>query len=534
MMHARGALRYRPRQVADLSKFDVVYPLPGVGPVKSQVVLQRGLAGFRRLLIAHHVDVVANSESQNQAFLEELKRVAAFTHPGIPQLHTLEVENSHLVMLSEFCAGATLAEMSEACQTQGYSVPAGFSLRVAVEAALALDYAHAFVDPLGRSLPVVHGDLSDARLMVTYDGGLKLLGFGLPRTPSTKAAREYSFSSPEQRRSQPPDRRSDVFSLAAILHSLLTGLKFRYGEVLGDPRRPPSPADFPAASARNPEVPLEVDGVLSLALSPEPSRRYATALDFCHALQNAAAGKLWSTEQCGALVQQFFADRREQHRMQVENAETGSSTAVMPLAQVLKPAQQAAPVLDDEPLTSPPITAMPTQPRQARPGEVMEAAESSGPEGGALFDDAEVDARAGRREVTQEIAVRPSSPGAGDEEPPTGESFGRKPSRVLRVVVGLLVVVGVTGAALFVLQPALAQALVAKARARLGMTAAPTPVPVPEPVPAAPDAAVEVPAPAPPDAGVHNEPAPDAGVQKEPAAGKHDKKKKKPVKKRGR
>src|SRR3954468_286171 len=168
-------------------------------------------------------------------FLDEAKITAAFSHPNIAQVYDLDTQDDELFLAMEFVPGATLIEVARACRDANESIPIGLSLMAVRDTALALHYAHTFRDPVGRTRQVIHRDVAEKNIMVTYEGLTKLLDFGIAkavgritRTAAGKVKGTSGYMSPEQIRGEELDPRSDLFSLGVVLHECLTGMRLYY------------------------------------------------------------------------------------------------------------------------------------------------------------------------------------------------------------------------------------------------------------------------------------------------------------------
>src|SRR5262249_29295819 len=153
-------------------------------------------------------------------------------------------------------------------------------------------YAHEKAGPDGGALGIVHRDVSPTNVLVSYDGAVKLVDFGIARAgagPSTSGGLKgkVAYMSPEQCRGKVGlDRRSDVFSVGTILYELTTGQmpftdETEYGvlnQIVNRDAEPPSKVvkGYPPA----------LEAIVMRALAREPDKRYATALDLQHALED--------------------------------------------------------------------------------------------------------------------------------------------------------------------------------------------------------------------------------------------------------
>jgi serine/threonine protein kinase len=324
-----------------LGKYEVVCRLSSGGMSEIFLAFQRGLAGFRKLVVLKQIlPDISGEEDIVRMFLDEAKITAAFNHPNIAQVFDLDVQDDELFLAMEFVPGATLIEVARACRLADEAIPLGFSLTTLRDTALALHYAHHFRDPLGRSRQVIHRDVAEKNIMVTYDGATKLLDFGIAkamgresRTAAGKVKGTSGYMSPEQIMGEELDPRSDIFSLGVVLHECFTGMRLFYGKDAEEGMKAALEFRPPPPSRLNPSVSPELDAVVMKALARDRKDRYSTALELARALERASPGALWTPEQCGDLMLRHFFDRREQTRKLLEDSsdsENSSGEIILP------------------------------------------------------------------------------------------------------------------------------------------------------------------------------------------------------------
>ena len=220
----------------------------------------------------------------------EARAVAALNHPNIVTLHSVEEADGVRFLTMEYVEGRTLAESLPAG-----GLPTKRFFEVAVPLAEALAAAH--------EKGVIHRDLKPGNVMVTPEGRVKVLDFGLAKltqaegtaasqlsteavTGEGRVAGTVPYMSPEQIEGRPIDHRSDIFSLGVVLYEMATGRRPFTGDsspalissILRD-------APLPVSGSR-PDLPEPLGGVLSRCLDKDPRQRYQSALDVRHALED--------------------------------------------------------------------------------------------------------------------------------------------------------------------------------------------------------------------------------------------------------
>ncbi len=250
----------------------------------------------QRLVVKRLLPSLADDPAFVTLFLDEARIGAQLDHPGIVPVHDLGREPTGYFMAMDYVPGADLRALLARQRQRRLFLPVPLACRVAQRVAEALDHAHRGHGHDGLPLRVVHCDLSPANVLLGFDGGVRVIDFGVA-SAAFRAHREgrilrgkFGYLSPEQVRGLPVDRRADVFSLGAVLHEALAGERlFRGPSDLAVLERVRT-AVVRAPSALNPEVPPALDEVVLRALAPEPADRFTWAGELAEALEPFTAG----------------------------------------------------------------------------------------------------------------------------------------------------------------------------------------------------------------------------------------------------
>ncbi|NVJ19116.1 serine/threonine-protein kinase [Myxococcus sp. AM010] len=332
-------------EARSLGKYEVLCRLSTGGMAEIFLASQRGLAGFHKLVVLKQIlPDIRGEEEFVRMFLDEAKVTAAFNHPHIAQVYDLDIADGELFLSMEFVPGATLVEVARACRQANTPIPMGYSLMAVRDTAVALHYAHTFTDPLGRPSPVIHRDVAEKNIMVTYEGVTKLLDFGIAkslarasRTAVGMVKGTSGYMSPEQILGEPLDARSDLFSLGVVLHECLTGMRLFYAKQAEAMMNAVLRCEVTPPSRTNKHVPPELDTIVMRALSRRREDRYASTLEFARAIERAVGPLIWHPEQSSELMLRLFSDRRDQTRQLLMSGQddTGDTTGVVNLAKVM-------------------------------------------------------------------------------------------------------------------------------------------------------------------------------------------------------
>ena len=166
-------------------------------------------------------------------FLDEARLVARFSHPNLVQIFDLGSVAGVFFLAMEYVNGVSLGRVLNACRAKNRRLPPDHSAKMVSMVCEGLEYAHNFTDLRGRPLNLIHRDVNPQNVMLSYDGTVKLLDFGIAkaainlyRTRHSSIKGKAPYMSPEQIRGKKGlDRRSDVFSTGTMLFELLAGQK---------------------------------------------------------------------------------------------------------------------------------------------------------------------------------------------------------------------------------------------------------------------------------------------------------------------
>jgi eukaryotic-like serine/threonine-protein kinase len=301
-----------------VGRYEVLARLAKGGMAELSLASTQGPGGFRKFAVLKQIlPEASGDENFVKMFLDEARVTGAFSHPGICQVFEMgEDTSTGLYVAMEFIAGQDLNQVVTACARQQAVLPVGFSASVVADCAQALHYAHTFKLQSGEDSPVIHRDVAQKNIMVTYDGQVKLLDFGiakakgaLARTRAGTVKGTAGYMSPEQVRGDPIDGRSDVFSLGVVLWEMMTGRRLFSAEtelaelkmILSEPIE--APADI------EPSVPKELSAVAMKALERDLNLRYRTARDMARALTSTCGHLLFDAEERASFMNERFEEK---------------------------------------------------------------------------------------------------------------------------------------------------------------------------------------------------------------------------------
>jgi serine/threonine protein kinase len=214
-----------------LGKFEVLRRIATGGMAEIYLARLRGRAGFEKLVVIKRVlPAAAGNPRFIQMFLDEARLVASLQHPNIADVYEVGEHEGAPFFAMEHVHGQDVRTIRKAASERNQGVPLRVSLAIVHATATALDYAHGRRDPEGVNLNLVHRDVSPSNILVSYEGAIKLIDFGVARvtgqshtTQSGTVRGKCPYMSPEQCRGMLLDQRSDLFSLGVVLYELTTG-----------------------------------------------------------------------------------------------------------------------------------------------------------------------------------------------------------------------------------------------------------------------------------------------------------------------
>ncbi len=248
-------------------------------------------AGHRYLVIKRILSHVADDPTFTRMFFDEARLAMRLNHPSIVHIYEFGQEQGSYFLAMEWVDGVALGKLIRRAREQG-GIPAPVAVKIVAQVADALHYAHHFRDDDGQPLNIVHRDVSPQNIMVSYEGAVKLLDFGIAKatiqhnkTGEGQVKGKFAYMSPQQCLGEPVDGRADVFALGVVLYEALTGLPLYHRKTQYETMRAVIEDPVPSIRTHRPDLPEELDHVVRRALAKEPDDRFPTAGDLQVALE---------------------------------------------------------------------------------------------------------------------------------------------------------------------------------------------------------------------------------------------------------
>ncbi|HVO30415.1 MAG TPA: protein kinase [bacterium] len=246
---------------------------------------------IKRILEEHSRDPAFRS-----MFAEEARIALGLSHPNIVQVFDFGKVDERVFLVMELVRGKDLGAILARMRSSGLTMPPPVAVFVAAEVAKGLDYAHRMTGSDGRSMNLVHRDVSPQNILVSTEGAVKIGDFGIAKaggnreggTVATTVRGKVRYMSPEAVEGKSIDGRSDLFSLGVVLYEMLTGKHVFDGasdyDVLDAVRRAK-----PVPPSRYVPLPTTLEKVVMKMLARDPRERYARGIDIARDLESFAA-----------------------------------------------------------------------------------------------------------------------------------------------------------------------------------------------------------------------------------------------------
>jgi serine/threonine protein kinase/predicted ATPase len=276
--------------VEQFGKYQILRRL-GAGGMAEVFLAREPLAGgLSKTLVIKKIHSSLGEAPQFRAMFEDEAKIGVLlNHPNIVQTFSYGQLAHTYFLAMERVEGIDLLRLIHAAAAAGRKVPPGLSAYVGQQVAKGLDYAHRKTDDYGEQLGIVHRDVSPQNILVSFDGSVKIVDFGIARARGQKndegvVKGKFAYMSPEQAMGLPVDRRSDIFSTGIVLYELTTGLAL-YGRMTErQALESIKNAIVPSMRESDPEIPEELERIVRQALAKRPEDRFQTARDLHNAL----------------------------------------------------------------------------------------------------------------------------------------------------------------------------------------------------------------------------------------------------------
>jgi serine/threonine protein kinase len=290
-----------------------------------------GVRGFERLLVIKRIlPHLSKDEEFVEMFIDEAKISVELNHANICQVTDLGKIGDNFFIAMEYIDGKDLRAILKKCSTIKTPLTNEMALFVAMEMLKGLDYAHRKSHSVhGVPLKLIHRDISPQNIMLSYQGEVKIVDFGIAKTESklnkTQAGvlkGKFGYMSPEQASGLELDGRTDVFSAGIILFEMLTGRRLFLGDTDFETLEKIKECEVPPPSKYNPQIPPELEAAVLKALSRQPEDRFQTAQEFQTALAKIFYSQFssFSSRDLSDFLHSIFSEEIDQEKESLRRA----------------------------------------------------------------------------------------------------------------------------------------------------------------------------------------------------------------------
>jgi len=286
------------------------------------------VTGVERLVALKRIlPSIAEDDEFIAMFIDEAKIAGQLNHANVAQIFDLGKINSSYFIAMEYVSGHDLRALWERTRDGSEGLPIGLACYVTQKICDGLDYAHRRRDNRGRPLNIIHRDVSPQNILMSYDGDVKVIDFGIAkaanrmvRTQTGILKGKFAYMAPEQARGEPTDHRADIFAIGVILYELLTGERAFKAEsdfaLLEKVRK----VDLVPPRKLKPHIPKDLERIVYKAMEREAGDRYAHASVMAGELDRFMQnhGITYNREETSAYIRRTFREEFDEEKRRLE------------------------------------------------------------------------------------------------------------------------------------------------------------------------------------------------------------------------
>ncbi len=302
------------QQFVTLGRYQLLSRLAIGGMAEVYLARQGELSGFKTLVVVKKVlPHLAMKPDFIAMFLDEARIASMLDHPNVVRITEVGRTETEYFLAMELVQGKPLAAILQQSEKARTPLPHNLAALIVANAAAGLHHAHQLTDASGALLGLVHRDVSPQNIMVSFEGSVKVIDFGIARalgrlgdTNSGSLKGKLGYMAPEQGRGEPVDARADIFSLGVVLWECVAGRRLFLRENDLATLRAVITEPIPSAS-RFAEVDPALDAIVRRSVARNVKERFQTAEEMRVALERwvfSSGGA--STHDLAALMKSWF------------------------------------------------------------------------------------------------------------------------------------------------------------------------------------------------------------------------------------
>jgi serine/threonine protein kinase len=282
-----------PAQLVRLGRYQIIDRIATGGMAEVYLAVHGELAGFRTPVVLKKVlPHLASNQQFIDMFLDEARIASLLDHPNVVRIYEVGRSASEYFLAMELVQGKSLSALIRRFNEQEAGpVEPRLAALIIAQAAAGLHHAHNLTDPLGNPLGLVHRDVSPQNILISFEGSVKVIDFGIARalgriseTQTGGMKGKFGYMSPEQAKGEEVDLRTDIFALGVVLWESVTGRRLfnRENDLATMRALVYEPVAKPSSVAA---VAPELESIIMRALARNPKLRFQTARDMATALE---------------------------------------------------------------------------------------------------------------------------------------------------------------------------------------------------------------------------------------------------------
>ncbi len=318
---------------AQIGRYDLLFPLGQGGMATVFAGRLSGMAGFEKLVAIKVIHPhLADQQAFVDMFLDEARIAARIHHPNVGEILDVGEDEGLYYMVGELIAGQPLNAILDHLSTKNATLPHGLAAYIAAKVCRGLHAAHQLTGKDGGSLNLIHRDVTPQNILISYDGAVKLIDFGvafardrLTRSETGALKGKVGFMSPEQFRGEPLDRRSDLFSVGVVLYLMLTGRHPFEGTADAVRMQKILSGSTPAPRSFDSRIDPVVEQTVLTALANRREDRFATTEKMAESLDAFLLSRAAETGSgaLAAFMQRWFRSALTRHKKKLRQYKKG-------------------------------------------------------------------------------------------------------------------------------------------------------------------------------------------------------------------
>ena len=219
-----------------------------------------------------------------QMFRQEAMVAKQLQNKNIVQVYDFVSDGQSFMLVMEFVDGQDLRSVLAAAEEAKRKISIEISCYILIEMLSGLSFAHSALDVTGKSMNIIHRDVSPQNVLLSYEGDVKITDFGIAKVQNSSSTTQagvlkgkFRYMSPEQASGKEMDARSDLFAAGVILYEMITMTRLFKGEDMAVLEQVRRCNITPPTGVRNTRIPAELEAIIMRLLAKDPSHRYQTA-----------------------------------------------------------------------------------------------------------------------------------------------------------------------------------------------------------------------------------------------------------------